>query len=107
MTESLSELEMLAIAALVRLGPDAYGVTIRDEIEERTGRSVSVGSLYKALHRLEERGLVSTSVGEPTSVRGGRAKKHVKVEAAGHRALQDSMRAYARMFEGLRDRLES
>jgi DNA-binding PadR family transcriptional regulator len=103
-TDALSELEVLALAALVRLGPEAYGVTIRDDIEERTGRSVSVGSLYKALHRLEERRMVTTSVGEPTAVRGGRAKKHIHVEPAGRRALEASIRAWARMFDGLGER---
>jgi PadR family transcriptional regulator PadR len=101
MTDSLSDLETLALAALARLGPDAYGVSIREEIEERTGRAVSVGSLYKALHRLETRGLVKTTVGEPTSVRGGRAKKHVRIEPAGRAALRASIASYRRMFEGL------
>ena len=75
--------------------------TIREQIAERTGRSVSVGSLYKALHRLEQRGLITTEVGEPTSVRGGRAKKHVRVEPAGRAALEDAIAAYDRMFDGL------
>lgn len=101
MPQTLSDLEVLALAALARLGPEAYGVTIRDDIEARTGRSVSVGSLYKALHRLEEQGLVSSSVGQPTSVRGGRAKKHIAIEPSGRRALATSIEAYQRMFEGL------
>lgn len=101
MSQSLSELEVLALAALARLGPDAYGVSIREDIETRTGRSVSVGSLYKALHRLEEQGLVASSVGEPTAIRGGRAKKHIAIEPAGRRALTSSIEAYQRMFEGL------
>lgn len=106
MPDTLSDLEILALAALVRLGPDAYGVSIRDQIAERTGRSVSIGSLYKALHRLEERGLIATEVGEPTAVRGGRAKKHVRVEPAGRTALEDAIAAYDRMFEGLGPRVK-
>lgn len=101
MTEPLSDLEVLALAAILQLGSDAYGVSIRDEIRERTGRSVSVGSLYKAIHRMEERGYVSTYVGEPTGVRGGRAKKHVKVENAGREALGASVRALGEMLKGL------
>ncbi len=101
MTEPLSDLEVLALAAVLQLGPEAYGVSIRDEIRERTGRTVSVGSLYKAIHRMEDRGYVSTYVGEPTGVRGGRAKKHVKVENAGREALNDALRALGAMVEGL------
>lgn len=101
MADPLSDLEVLALAAILQLGSDAYGVSIRDEIRERTGRSVSVGSLYKAIHRMEERGYVSTYVGEPTGVRGGRAKKHVRVEISGREALGDSVRALGSMLEGL------
>jgi DNA-binding PadR family transcriptional regulator len=97
----LSDLEVLALAALERLGPDAYGVAIREEIQSRGGRAVSVGSLYKALHRLEERGFVSTSVGEPTAVRGGRAKKHLRIEPSGRAALDSSIQSFRRMFDGL------
>lgn len=107
MPDTLSDLEVLALAALVRLGPDAYGVSIREEIQERAGRSVSVGSLYKALHRLEKRGLVSTCIGEPTGVRGGRAKKHVRVEPDGRLALETSIASYQRMFEGLGPRVNT
>ncbi len=101
MSEALTEVEVLSLAALAQLGPHAYGVSIREEIERRTGRSLSVGSLYKALHRLEKRGLVSTSVGEPTAVRGGRAKKYVRLEPAGHAALAARVREMASMVEGL------
>lgn len=101
MKEALSDLEVLILSAVLRLGPDAYGVSIREAILERTGRSVSIGSLYKAIHRLEKRGLVKTVVGEPTAVRGGRARKHVMMEEAGRRALQDSVRALSRMLDGL------
>lgn len=100
MPETLSDLEMLALSALLHLGPEAYGVSIRHAILERTGRSVSIGSLYKAIHRLEKRGLVRTEVGEPTAVRGGRARKHVLMEEAGRRALRDSMRALSQMLDG-------
>ena len=101
MTAPLSDLEVLALAALLRLGPEAYGVSIKDEIAERTGRSVSIGSLYKALQRLEDRDFVTPYVGEPTSVRGGRAKKHFRVEAAGRNALEAELSALHRMVDGL------
>lgn len=101
MSTTLSDLEVLALAAVLRLGADAYGVSIREEIERCTGRSVSVGSLYKALHRLEERGMVSTFASEPIAVRGGRSKKHVRIEASGRAALENSVAGYRRLFEGL------
>lgn len=101
MTDPLSDLERLALAAVLQIGPEAYGVSIRDEIRERTGRDVSIGSLYKAIQRMEDRGYVTTYVGEPSAVRGGRAKKHVRVEAEGRRALEESVRALGRMLDGL------
>lgn len=101
MTDPLSDLERLALAAILQLGPEAYGVSIRDEIRERTGRAVSIGSLYKAIQRMEDRGYVTTRVGEPSAVRGGRAKKHVRVEVEGRRALEESVRTLGRMLEGL------
>jgi len=101
MSSALSDLEMLALAAVLRLDDEAYGVSIREEIKRCTGRSVSVGSLYKALHRLEERGMVSTRDGEPTAVRGGRSKKLVRIEASGRAALEASVAGYQRMFDGL------
>ena len=101
MPYALSEVEVLSLAALAHLGPQAYGVSIREEIERRTGRSLSVGSLYKAIHRLEKRGFVSTHVGKPTAVRGGRAKKHVRLEPTGHAALASSVQSIYNMVDGL------
>ena len=97
----LSEVEMLTMAAIAHLGPGAYGVSIREEIERRTGRSLSIGSLYKAIHRLEKQGLLKVTVGAPTGVRGGRAKKHVELEPAGRRALESSIHALYSMVDGL------
>jgi DNA-binding PadR family transcriptional regulator len=101
MSDTLSDLEVLALAAVMRLDDEAYGVSIREEIRRCTGRRVSVGSLYKALHRLEERGMVSSLSSEPTSVRGGRAKKLVRIEPGGRAALEASVSGYQRLFEGL------
>jgi DNA-binding PadR family transcriptional regulator len=101
MPDPLSDLEVLALAALARLGPDAYGVSIREHIRERAGRAVSLGSLYKALQRLEDRDLAESSVGEPTPERGGRAKKHVAITAQGRVALADAVASFRRMTEGL------
>lgn len=97
----LGEFEALVVAALVRLGPDAYGVLISDEIERRARRAVSIGTLYKTLRRLEDKGFVVSRKGEASPVRGGRAKVHYRVEAAGLAALQSSLDGLGRMVEGL------
>ncbi len=97
----LGEFEQLVLLALVRVGPDAYGVSIADDISERTKRAVSLGAVYKTLERLEDKGLVASRIGEPTAARGGRRKKHVRVLAAGQRALAQSLNALRAMTAGL------
>ena len=97
----LTDFEQRLLLAVLRLGEDAYGVTVRKEIESRTGRRASTTATYAALERLEHRGLVSSWVGEATPVRGGRAKKHFAVTPAGAAALRQARRALARMWEGL------
>ena len=97
----LGEFEQLVLIALLRIGHDAYGVTIADDIAERSRRTVSLGAVYKTLERLETKGLVSSRIGEPTAERGGRRKKHFKVLAAGQRALKQSMAALRRMTDGI------
>lgn len=95
MSQALGEFEQLILMALMRLGPGAYGVTIRGEIEARANRAVSAGALYTALTRMEKRGLVSSRLGEPTPERGGKRKRLYTVQPAGERAL-------ARVYESLR-----
>jgi DNA-binding PadR family transcriptional regulator len=99
---TLGEFEMLVMAAVLRLGDAAYGVPIREEILRRTGRDVSPGMLYKTLRRLEDKGLVSSVVGEATPVRGGRAKVYYRVEGAGAAALRESVTGLTKMLSGLR-----
>jgi PadR family transcriptional regulator PadR len=100
----LGSLEYIVLLALVRLGPNGYGMTVRREIEARTGRNVSIGAIYSTLERLEAKGYVSSSVGEPTAERGGRAKRYFRIEAAGQRALRTSQEAIRKMSVGLRSR---
>lgn len=85
--ESLGAFEQLLLFTILRLGDGAYGVVIRETLEERTGRAVSSGAIYTALARLEDRGLVSSRVGEPTPGRAGRPPKYYRVEPEGARAL--------------------
>ncbi len=85
---SLGTFEFQILSVLQQQPDDAYGVTIQNRIAERTGRDVSVGALYTALDRLEKKGFVSSRWGEPTSERGGRRKRHYRIEAPGIRAVQ-------------------
>lgn len=99
----LGTLEQIVLLAVMRLGLDAYGTTIRDEIERRTGRAISFGAVYATLQRLEDKGLASSRMGEPTAERGGRAKRFFQVSAEGRRAVRRSRDAIAAMAEGLRE----
>jgi DNA-binding PadR family transcriptional regulator len=98
---ALGELEQLVLLALIRLGEDAYGVTVRREIAVRARRDLSFGSIYATLARLEEKGFVSSRIGEPTQERGGRRKKHYMISAAGRRALRRSLAAIRTMARGV------
>lgn len=100
-SKNLGEFEILVLAALVRLGTDAYGVSIRREIEERAGRSVSVGALYSTLSRLEEKGYVASRMGEATAARGGRAKRYYSIRGEGQAQLEKSAAALGKMLSGL------
>lgn len=97
----LGEFEQLVLLALVRLGANAYGMTVRREIEERAGRSVSIGAVYTTLDRMERKGYVSSFDGEATPERGGRAKRYFRIEAHGRRVLNESRRMIDLMWAGL------
>lgn len=104
---TLGEFEQLVLIALVRLGPDAYGATVRREIEARAGRELSISAVYTTLERLEKKGLVRSWIGEPTPQRGGRRRKHFALLPFGGRALRAAYRAYAGMTAGLEQRLKA
>jgi PadR family transcriptional regulator, regulatory protein PadR len=97
----LGEFEQLVLLAVLRLGDEAYAVTIRRAIEEAAARHVSRGALYTTLERLEAKGLLSSRMGEPTADRGGRARRYHKVSAAGMRALRAAQDAVSRLSAGL------
>ena len=97
----LGEFEQVVLLATLRLGNEAYGVTIKDEIVARTGRNPSPGALYTTLERLEEKGLLSSRVGEATAERGGRAKRFVKVTQKGLGSLAKAHESYNRLIEGI------
>jgi len=97
----LGEFEQMVLLAILRTGDNAYAVPIRAEIEERTGRTVSRGALYTTLERLEAKGFVESSMGEPTPERGGRSRRTYAVAALGLEALENSRAAMASLWQGL------
>jgi DNA-binding PadR family transcriptional regulator len=97
----LGEFEQTVLLAVLRLGDHAYGVTVRREIQERTGRDVSLGAIYATLDRLETKRMVRSGLGEPTAARGGRAKRLFTVTALGTKSVAEAQRALRQMVEGL------
>ena len=85
----LGEFEQLVLLALVRQGADGYGVSICQDLVDRTGRDVSLAAVYKTLERLQDKGYVASRVGEPTAERGGRRKKYYTITALGKRVLDE------------------
>lgn len=105
MPKTLGELEQLVLLAIVALGDDAYGASIRREIARRTDRDVRSGAIYTVLERLERNDLVASQVGEPTPERGGRRKRHYRMRGDGARALEVSLDRMRRMADGLDERI--
>jgi len=97
----LGEFELMVILTVVQLGEDAYGVTISRELEEQRGKGVALGSVYAALERLEEKGLVSSSLGLPTPERGGKAKRYFRVTQAGLRQVRKTRSVLTRLWRAL------
>src|SRR5215203_2208550 len=100
-TPILGEFEKVVLLAILRCGDDAYGVTMRREIAECTDREPAPGALYTTLDRLEEKGLVASTYGDPTPERGGRAKRYFTVSSRGVHAVARAQRAYQRLMKGL------
>lgn len=96
----LGEFEQLVLLAILRLDENAYGMKIRFELES-AGRSASLGSIYTTLDRLEEKGWISSWVGEPVPERGGRARKYFRIEGTGISALKNSRGTVTRLSKGL------
>jgi DNA-binding PadR family transcriptional regulator len=104
--DSLGEFEILVLLGTLRAGEDAYGVTIRGQILERTGRDVSRGAVYVTLERLEQKGYLESRLGGATARRGGRRKRLYCVRRAGRVALRQALDGLSRMREGLDPALE-
>src|SRR5262245_48558194 len=99
--EALGEFEQFVLLAVVHLGDAAYGVTVRQEIEARTGRDVAIGALYTSLDRLERKGYVRSAMSDPTPQRGGRSKRYFTLTARGATALRQARERMTRMWDGL------
>ncbi len=97
----LGEFEHIVLLALLRLGDRAYGVSVRQEIEARTKRDVSFGAIYATLDRLEAKGYVNSTLGDPTPQRGGRSKRFFTVTAQGTAAINRTHRVLLKMTRGL------
>lgn len=97
----LGELELMVLLAVVRLGEKAYGVPISKELLTLANREVSVGSIYAALERLESKEFVSSSLGDPTPERGGRAKRYFRATSNGVRALEVTRKALTNLWRGI------
>jgi DNA-binding PadR family transcriptional regulator len=97
----LTDFELMILLAALRTGDEAYGVQIAREIEAISGRRVLLGAAYAALDRLERNGLVSSTIGNPTAERGGRARRYFQVTPRGLRAVRDTREALTALWQGL------
>ena len=98
----MGSLEHIVLLAVMRLGQNAYGVTVRGEIASATGRDISIGAVYATLVRLESKGLISSYTGEPTAERGGRAKRYFRMTAQGEGAVRNTHEIILKMSAGLK-----
>ena len=94
----LGDTEHLVLLAILRLGREAYGIPILEEVASRSGRSVSKATVYVALKRLERKGLVTSRLGESTAERGGRAKRYFRLRASGLQSLRESREMYLQLW---------
>jgi DNA-binding PadR family transcriptional regulator len=101
--KSLTRVEEIILLAVFQLGTNAYGVTIRSQVQAMTGRSFSVGAIYIPLDRLAKRRLLETETGEPTPERGGRKKRYYKLNKSGLAALQEAKRLHDAIWVGAPD----
>jgi DNA-binding PadR family transcriptional regulator len=99
---SIGQFEQIVLTAILRCGRKAYGVTVHAAVEELSGaKSVALGAVYATLDRLEDKGLISSWMSDPTPERGGRSKRHYKLESDGERALRESALTARRICDAL------
>jgi DNA-binding PadR family transcriptional regulator len=101
---SIGNFEQIVLASILQCGDDAYGVTIHRAAENLSGsRSIALGAVYATLDRLEDKGLISSWLSDPTPERGGRSKRHYKLENSGERSLRDSVLTARRICNAVED----
>lgn len=100
-TPTIGSLELSVLLAVARLGDEAYGLAVRRDLAERTGRDHAVGAIYTTLQRLEDKALVRSRASAPLPVRGGRSRRHYTLTGAGARALRDAERQAAAVWAGV------
>ena len=101
------DFEQQVLLAVWRLGEDAYGASVRDELERRTGREVAQGAVYVTLMRLEKKGLLHSRLADPTPVRGGKAKRYFTILPAGIEGVKAARETMDRLWDGLAEPAES
>jgi len=99
--EYLGQLELMVLLAVMRPAGNAYGVQISRDIVEKSGREVALASVYAALERLERKGFISASLGEPTAARGGKARTYFKPTQAGIQEAREAHGTLMRLSSGL------
>ena len=97
----LGGFQQLVMLAVLRLGDEAYGARLQLELDEIAGRTVSIGTVYVTMERLERKGLVASWLGDPTPMRGGRSKRFYQLTDEGVLALQEAREALDKMWDGL------
>lgn len=98
-----SDFEQQVLLAVWRLADDAYGASVREELETRTGHDIAHGAVYVTLTRLEKKGLVRSHLADPTPVRGGKSKRYFRITAAGIEGVRETRRLMDNLWEGLPD----
>lgn len=99
--QHLTDFELMILLAILRIGDDSYGVPIAREIEQTAKRTVLLGAIYTCLDRLEQNGLVTSTYGDPTPERGGRAKRFFRITGKGLKAVKDTQRAFTALWSGI------
>src|SRR6185503_19202389 len=99
-TDSLGQFEQIVLTAILALDDNAYGVTIHAKVEDLSRpKKVTRGAVYATLDRMEDKGLISSWLSEPTKERGGRSRRHYRIEKSGEKALRESARTAQRLIE--------
>ncbi|MGD8320383.1 MAG: PadR family transcriptional regulator [Gemmatimonadota bacterium] len=104
--DHLGEFEQMILLSIMRLGKEAYGLSIKDELESVAGRSPSSGALYTTLDRMEKKGFLESSPGPATSGRGGRPRRYIRVTPEGRKMLARSRTTLLALWDGLEGALD-